>query len=317
MESSERKHEVYEFWKRNGTRKTIRKFVIKDSTLLVYIRECESESKHSHHPETQPPQQPSENIYSKNEIKAIEKSGNIDLNKDRSIKIAWHKESIKIGYITDTHIGSIYTDESIIYKAFETFDKNKIDILCHSGDVLEGMSNRPGHVYELSKIGYNEQKDNAINILKQWRGNSYYIDGNHDRWYIKSNGAIAVKDICDCLPNAHFLGHDEGDIWINDVLIRLWHGEDSSSYAHSYRLQKIIESLQGGDKPNVLLAGHTHKAMYFFDRNIHVFSGGCIQRQSKWMRSKRLAAHTGFWIIELGLTNSEITYCNNTFYPIY
>ena len=76
------------------------------------------------------------------------------------------------------------------------------------------------------------------------------------------------------------------------------HPDGGSSYAISYKSQKIVESLEGGVKPEVLHIGHFHKAEYLFYRNIHVFQNGCLQSQSKFMKGKHLSAHRGFWIIE-------------------
>ena len=56
------------------------------------------------------------------------------------------------------------------------------------------MSHRAGHVYDLSEIGYDKQKAKAIEIFSQWTDSQIYaIDGNHDRWFIKSNGALIVR----------------------------------------------------------------------------------------------------------------------------
>jgi len=81
-------------------------------------------------------------------------------------------------------------------------------------------------------------------------------------------------------------------------VIRLFHpGGGSSSYALSYQLQKIVESLTGGDKPAMLLCGHFHKSNYFMVRNVHCISAGCIMDQSAFMRKKHIEAHVAFWIV--------------------
>ena len=118
--------------------------------------------------------------------------------------------------------------------------------------------------------------------------------------------------------NLPLLGHDEGDIKLNDnVSIRLWHGEDRNSYALSYRVQKILESLQGGDKPSIMFCGHTHKYVKLFERNVHAISIGCLEDQTKWMRGKRLAANPGFGIYDITFNNTGVTKLNETFYPFY
>lgn len=257
------------------------------------------------------------NRYSIEELKIIAKGSPIKPQIEKPL-INFSGDHIKIGVMGDTHLGSKYTFERDIYSAFEHFKKEGVDLVCHTGDVTEGLSHRPGHMYELDYLGYDQQKEFAIKVLEQCPAPIYMIDGNHDRWYIKSNGAIIVKDICDALPNATYLGHDEGDIMLkNNISLRLWHGEDGSSYATSYRIQKVVESLTGGDKPNILLLGHVHKFAYIFERHIHCVSTGCMQTQTPWMRGKRLSAHTGFSIIDLWLSNKGVSRFRQEFIPLY
>jgi len=187
-----------------------------------------------------------------------------------------------------------------------------------TGDLSDGMSNRPDHIYDLTHIGYDRQKDYCVEQWSKWPGKVYMIDGNHDRWFIKSNGAVIVKDVCEKLPNAEFLGHDEADISLKgDVVVKLWHGEDGNSYAISYRMQKLAEGITGGEKPHIWLVGHTHKMGYFFIRNIHMISGGALSTQSSWMRRTRKENHTGFWIIKAWIRKDTVTKFSPTFYPFY
>ena len=43
----------------------------------------------------------------------------------------------------------------------------------------------------------------------------------------------------------------------------LFHPLDGSSYAVSYSGQKYMDSITGGDKPNILFVGHHHKSNVF------------------------------------------------------
>lgn len=227
-------------------------------------------------------------------------------------------DELTIGIITDTHIGSRYTDPRHLEEAFETFASVGADLILHAGDVHEGLSNRPGHMYECTALGYSAQLEESRKVFGQWTDSPIYmVDGNHDRWFIKSNGAKIVEELCAGQSNLHFLGHDEGDIDIGGATIKLWHGEDGSSYAFSYRIQKIVESFTGGEKPHILVAGHTHKALYMFDRHVHCISAGSMQKQSKWMRGKRHASHTGFYVVRLAVNDSGVAWFEPRFYPFY
>jgi hypothetical protein len=64
-------------------------------------------------------------------------------------------------------------------------------------------------------------------------------------------------------------------------------------------VQKIIESLEGGEKPAVGLYGHFHKLMAANIRNVWVLQTGCQQDQTPFMRKKRLEAHVGGALVKL------------------
>lgn len=257
--------------------------------------------------------------YTDKELEAIAKGGRIVPGYTKVPIISFEGERIRVGALTDTHIGSVDFHEERLYQALDEFKKAKVDFITHSGDVLEGMSNRPGHIYELTHLGYDLQKSYAVEIFKQWTDTEIYaISGNHDRWYIKSCGANVVADIAKEIPNFHFLGHDEGEISLKGkAVLRLWHGEDGNSYALSYRLQKILESLTGGEKPNAMIVGHVHKYVDIFERHVMCTSVGCIQSQTRWMRSKRIAAHSGFAVIDYWVNGGGICQKTLTWKPFY
>jgi predicted phosphodiesterase len=259
-----------------------------------------------------------EKNYTRTELMAIAKGAKILPGQPKTPVVNLKGDRTRIGILGDIHFGSVYCDINYIYEAYKEFERVNVDFVCQVGDVCEGMSNRPGHIYELSHLGYTQQKEIAIEVLSKCPSPIYLIDGNHDRWFIKSNGAYIVPDICEAIEHATFLGHDEGDISLSDTAtVKLWHGEDGSSYAVSYRIQKIVESLTGGTKPNVMMFGHVHKSMYLFDRHIHCYSAGCIQKQSGWMKSKRLSAHTGFWVIDVYVNKTGVAKTTGTWYPFY
>lgn len=310
--------EVFAYASAHGKDKALSDYELTEETFKRYIRAVRDELGISL-PEKNSLLGKIAEQFSDQELRAIANGGRIMPGAEPVPVVSFEGKRIRFGAITDTHIGSVFFNRSRLEQAFDEFHKEDVDFITHSGDVTEGMSNRAGHVYELTHIGYDAQKAEAKDIFGQWTDTPIYaVDGNHDRWYLKSNGAIIVKDIDNALPNFHFLGHDEGDISLNGrASLRLWHGEDGNSYSLSYRLQKIIESLSGGEKPNILVAGHTHKSTYIFERNIHCISAGCIESQTRWMRSKRIAAHVGFWIVDAWVGKRGISKIRQTWYPYY
>jgi predicted phosphodiesterase len=251
------------------------------------------------------------------ELKAIADGKSFNPEQQERPVIDLTGEVVTIGFITDSHIGSKYFIRDYWTAFVKECEKEEVDYVVHAGDLIEGMSNRPDHVYSLTHIGFSDQMDYATELLSEIGFPVFIIDGNHDRWGIKSNGIFAVKDVAARLDHVTFLGHDTGDIVINGTTWQAWHGEDGNSYATSYRLQKIVESLRGGEKPHVMLCGHTHKQGYFFERNIHVVSGGALSTQSRWMKGKRIPNHDGFHIIKACIGDGEIKWFEPRFYPFY
>lgn len=114
------------------------------------------------------------------------------------------------------------------------------------------------------------------------------------------------------------MGEWEADIKLApNVIMKLFHGNDGTAYADSYKLQKLIESFQGGKKPNIVLSGHYHKQVAIFRRNVFGFECGTLCGQTKFMRGKKLPAHMGFGIIELWVNKTGIARLRHEFFPYY
>ncbi len=210
----------------------------------------------------------------------------------------------RYGYFSDCHIGHKMFHEDLWDKMVRLFKKEKVDFIVDAGDHLEGMSHRPGHVFELSSdgIGYYQQMKKAVELYNQLPAKTYGIDGNHDAWYFKPQnmGVIVGEGLEEKVPNYTHIGQMEGDIEASPgIIIKLFHANDGTAYADSYKLQKLIESFTGGEKPNIVHSGHYHKSIYLFRRNIHGFESGTLCGQSEFMRGKKIPAHIGFGIVDV------------------
>jgi len=311
----DRVFEILEYELKYGEKETCELFNIKHDTIRRYKDLYKNEIKEAF--EDKQLYKKVLDTFSKEEIKRLVNSKKTSIEESKTIIRDFSGDIVTFAHITDTHIGSDNFSSIDYISALKEFENQNVQFICHTGDVTEGLSHRPGHVYECTHYGADAQQSYAIDLFKMTDIPFYMIDGNHDRWFIKASGTKIVKNICDHLDHCVFLGHDEGDIIINGIKIRLFHGEDFSSYATSYRIQKLIEAIPGGEKPHVLLVGHTHKQGYFFERNIHCITGGALSYQSKWMRSKRMACHTGFYIIKMCIKDCEVKWIEPRWYPFY
>ena len=226
----------------------------------------------------------------------------------------------KYGYFSDSHIGHKEFKPELFDKMKRMFDKESIDFIISIGDTLEGMSGRDGHVYELTHIGFNQQINYAAGLLNQLKQPIYGIDGNHDGWYkIKGNGGVVVgEELQNRVKNYTHIGEMEGIIKpVKNVEMKLFHANDGSAYATSYKLQKLVESFSGGEKPHIVHSGHYHKALYAFIRNVHGFESGTLCGQTPFMRGKKIQAHMGFGIVDVYHNKDGVDRIIHEFIPGY
>lgn len=236
----------------------------------------------------------------------------------KTIKVG--KDKFSFGYFTDSHIGHKCFQEELFAYMVKFFKEKKPDFIMNPGDHLEGMSGRPGHVYELNAIGFQQQFEKCLELYRQLDMFPHYgIDGNHDQWFFKKNdnGVIVGKELEAQLKNYHHLGQDHGELVVNGIRIRLFHGNDGTAYATSYKIQKLIESFSGGDKPNIVLSGHYHKALHLFSRGVHGFECGTLCGQTPFMAGKKIPAHMGFGLVTVYYNKRGVERLVHEFVPWY
>lgn len=222
--------------------------------------------------------------------------------------------------MSDSHIGHQAFKPELLEQVFSYAKKFKVDAIYHAGDITEGMSSRPGHIYELTHIGTTKQIEYAAGLFSQSPVTIYGITGNHDQWAYKTNGVDVGRALEDKVNKFKYLGMNEADIKLSpSVTMKLFHPNDGSAYAQSYKVQKLVESFTGGEKPHILFEGHYHKALYTFIRNVHAFESGTLCGQTPWMRGKKLPANMGFWMIDVYLAGNkkEIESITPRFIPHY
>jgi len=220
--------------------------------------------------------------------------------------------------ISDTHIGSIYSPPEWHDVVSDYANTHDIEAILHCGDLVEGMKiSRAGtQIYELSEMGYEKQKAKSVELLSKYKPPIYIISGNHDFYYREYAGANIVQEVANSLEGVTYVGHNSVDIEVGGVIIRLFHGGDGgSSYALSYRLQKLVEAAAVGKEPDILLAGHTHKYCCIYERGVHAISVPCMQMQTDFMRGKKLAAHTGFLLLEFDSLGGKVRNLSVQLFP--
>lgn len=241
---------------------------------------------------------------------------------DNSHECEWTGDRIiRFALITDNHCGSKYTQHTYLHHFYDLLNQEGIETVYHSGDMFEGEKMRPGHEYEIHIHGVDDNIDFAEKVYPQREGiTTYFITGNHCHSFIKRSGCDVGTLLAARRKDMVYLGKSNATINLTpNCKLALFHPLDGSAYAISYKTQKMIDAMQGGEKPNILAAGHYHKSEYLPNyRNIHAFQTGTFQAQTPWMAGKQLAAMVGGWIVEAHVDDEgSVTRCKGEFIPYY
>lgn len=209
---------------------------------------------------------------------------------------------LRFGLIADTHIGSLYVHLAALAGFYQYAKAAGVSRVFHAGDVTDGHRVYRGQEFELRDVGLDAQVQRTAEVAPQDVPTSF-ITGNHDQSFKTAAGCNVGKTLATA-TGWEFLGEEQARVeWQTPngkFALQLIHPGGGSSYALSYRPQKIVESLEGGTKPDLLAIGHYHKAEFMPSyRNVAAIQCGTFQRQTPFMARQGLAAHVGGWIVDV------------------
>lgn len=250
------------------------------------------------------------------------KISNIIVPEENHIDLNWDgRKIIRFGLMGDPHLNSKYTQITYLHKYYDICQQEGIETVYCTGDLDEGEQMRPGHQYECYNQGADDHVNHIIKVYPERKGiTTEFITGNHDASIIKRCGYDIGYPIAKQRSDMVYLGQSNAVISLTpNCSMELRHPLDgAASYALSYKLQKMIDSISGGEKPHILAVGHYHKAEYILYRNIHAFQTATFQAQTNWMKGKGLSASLGGWIVEIYVEDDgSISYIRPRFIPFY
>jgi hypothetical protein len=229
-------------------------------------------------------------------------------------------KTVRFGLMGDTQINSKYTQLTHLHDFYDVCSREGITTVYHTGDMDEGEQMRAGHQYECYTQGADDHLAEIVRVYPRRTGiKTNYITGNHDASLMKRAGYNIGPHIERERPDMQYLGQDCAVIELTpNCKLELRHPWDGTAYALSYKLQKMIDAMPGGEKPNLLAVGHYHKTEYLFYRNLHGFQTGTFQAQTPYMRGKGIAAMMGGWIVEIDVEDDgSIRKIKQSFIPYY
>lgn len=244
---------------------------------------------------------------------------NIVFPSENIIDTSWNgNKIIRFGLMGDTQINSKFTQLTYLHKFYEICRQEGITTIYHTGDLDEGEQMRIGHPYECYEQGFDDHVSEIVRVYPKVAGiQTQFIIGNHDAAHIKRCGCDIGIAVARQREDMIYLGNSYALIKLTpSCTMELRHPIDGTSYALSYKIQKMIESISDGEKPNLLAVGHYHKAEYLYYRNVHAFQTASFQAQTPFMRGKGISAAIGGWVVELALNDAgEIEKITPTYIP--
>lgn len=219
-----------------------------------------------------------------------------------SIVDKWKNTSkISIGVVSDTHLGSEYTNEEALNHFYDLMVERGIPVVLHAGDLSEGFKQTRVETFLGNKaIGFQQQVDYiSKNYPKRDGVETLVISGNHDEWYMQQGLADIIKTVSMIRPDIKFLGNSYAKVLITPKIeITLFHPNDGSSANIFGKLQRFIE--RGGKKVSKInILGHYHKLAWIYKDDVHAFYAASFQRQSSWMNLNNLRSEIGGLILNL------------------
>jgi hypothetical protein len=221
--------------------------------------------------------------------------------------------------ISDSHLGSKNEQLTFLHYLYDEAARRGIKNVYHCGDISEGFKkSRDDHMYSLHSIGFDDQADYIIrNYPERKNIHTYFITGNHDHFHIQNGGANIGKRITASRKDMTYLGINTAVIQLTpNCKMELFHPQDGSSYAVSYSGQKYLDSLSGGDKPNILFVGHHHKYISMWYRNVWYFEVPSTHLQSDWEKGKRIRNDSGALVVTVEVdSEGTLLDCNHSMIP--
>lgn len=215
----------------------------------------------------------------------------------------------RFGFISDTHLCNQHARLDVARELYRWFEREGAERVFHGGNWIDGEFRH--NKYELLAHGMERQIDYFVQEYPVSTLTTHAVAGDdHEGWYQQREGINIGRLLESRMRDAGrdnwvHLGYMEAMIPLRHAVtgaterLLLSHPGGGSAYAHSYSPQKYVESLEGGEKPAVLLLGHWHKMSQDDIRNVWTIQIGCTEDQTPFARKKRLDFHIGGGICDL------------------
>ena len=246
------------------------------------------------------------------QVTLIRNFGHEQLIDDLSYEIVDNDENIRVMMISDTRLGSIYSQLSILNDMYLKAASMGVKYVFLTGDVVEGIYSGAKSIYNstLHKYGYEDQADYVASCFPRVEGiKTFFITGEHDLSYLKTKEKIDIGTlIASKREDMIYLGPRRKKVtFVNEenkngnVSIYLQHSKGNVPYTVSYKPQQKISSLRNEDKTDILVTSHFAACDSFLRRGVRSFQVPTVTATTDEMKDANTPVYNsvGAWIVSL------------------
>ena len=210
------------------------------------------------------------------------------------------KTSIKICFVSDLHLGSLYDRPDILRWIYRECEKREINSIFCSGDYTDGYyPRRPNYSKNQKVSGFKETLEYVLNIHPYSRYvNFYTVAGNHDKTFKDSDNKDICEEVAQRRNDIIYLGQDTADVNLGDIDLRIYHGYGEAKKSYFERVKKYYDSIEG-NKPDLLQMGHIHHSFYTSFDQTHIFQTASITDQPPFVGNSDLGLERSCWFVEI------------------
>ncbi len=246
------------------------------------------------------------------QVTLIRNFGHEQLINDLSYEIEDNDSNIKVMLISDTRLGSVYSQLSILNDMYVKAASMGVKYVFLTGDVVEGIYSGAKSIYNstLHQYGYENQADYVSSCFPRVEGiTTYFITGEHDLSFLKTKDKVDIgtiiaskrEDMIYLGPRRKKVTFVNSDKRTGNISLYLQHAKGNVPYTVSYKPQQKISSLRNEDKTDILVTSHFAACDSFLRRGVRSFQVPTVTATTDEMKDANTPVYNsvGAWLVNL------------------
>lgn len=215
-----------------------------------------------------------------------------------SFDISLSKDYLKLLFLGDTHLGSVYDDVVSLMYAYDLAEEKGVDMVFHCGDFVDGIVSTPDYFSELKETTYQGQLEYAIDKYPRYSGKTFVVSGNHDDYWHVLTGREIISDISDKRDDIIYLSSSRRFVNIDTLKLNILHGR----FMKNNRINDIysyVNNMYYEKRPHIIHSGHYHTSEHALYKNVLMLRSGAFMKECPHNIKRGLKSDDGLYYVEV------------------